>query len=131
MEVKVNSYKGITPSFYELVQFEQHQNETLGTFVLLRQEKVYLIENGEWKKKYQIFKSESGTIYFQDGNSDLLIGKVHFDGFRVLKVSKFFDEYEKIPPPLVLEFFDEILQEVGDNENLRKMLEKFHINPST
>src|SRR5690606_30381638 len=131
MKAIVNKYAEITPTFFGLVEFEKHKEETFGSCVLIEDGILYTKKNNEWVAKHNIHVSKNRTIYFETKNRDLLIGKMYPEGFRVLKIKNHFEENEKRPAQLVLEVFDEILQEMEDTESLNKLLNNLNINLNT
>jgi len=128
MKAIVNKYAEITPTFFGLVGFEEHNQEVFGTAVLIEDSILHTKEKDEWIAKYRIYQSQNRTIYFETTNTDLIIGKIHPEGFRVLKVQDYFDENDKRPPQIVLEVLDEILQEMVDTEKLMRLLNNLNIN---
>lgn len=128
MKVIVNSYAEITPTFFGLVEFEEHEDGVFGKYVLFEGGLLFIKENGEWKMKYKIHLSGNGTIYFESTNRDLLIGKMHPEGFKILKIQDYFDDDDKKPPLLVLEVFEEMIQEISNSENLQRLLQSLNIN---
>lgn len=128
MKAMVNKYSEIIPTIFGLVGFEKHKEETFGSCVLIEDGRLYTKENNEWIAKHNIYLSKNLTIYFESANRDLVIGKMHPEGFRVLKIRNYFDEKGKRPPQLVLEVFDEILQEMEDTNTLNRLLNNLNIN---
>lgn len=131
MKAIVNKYAEITSTFFGLVDFENHKEETFGSCTLIEDGILYTKKKSEWMPTHKIHQSQNRTVYFEAKNRDLIIGKLHPEGFRVLKIEKYFDKNEQKPPQLVLEVFDEILQEMEETEKLERLLNNLNINLNT
>lgn len=128
MKATVNRYLEITPTFYGLVEYEKHKKETFGSSILIESGVLFTKMDDEWVQSHKIHISANQIIYFEGKNRDLIIGKMDEQGFRVLRIRKYFDKNEKRPPQLVLEVFDEIIQEMDEREKLKTLLNNLNIN---
>ncbi len=128
MKITVNKYNELTPSIFGLEDFEKNEEETFGSYILIADNFLYVMDNNKWTAKFRIYESINRTIYFESKNQDLHLGKMYPNGFRVLKIKNFFIGLGKTQPTLVLEVFDEILQEFEDATRLGNLLKDLNIN---